>query len=207
MLPLFFGLLGFLCLLLPNSATADSFDWTYQGTMFPIVPGILDSGGGELTTTNGVITEVSGTFNGLAIVALVPPGGLFANDNLLLIPPAPLFVTPGGFSFLDSAGTQFNIYASLGTQCTCGPSGCVCVPYNLYGSIADNGINNDLGNFTLTPIATPEPAAMAMLLPAALGFGLFLGWKRLGIHPFPQKIPERIAIDAFADTLNLPLSE
>ena len=187
-LPLFFALFGFLCLILPNTATADSFDWTYQGTMLNIPGGILDFGGGELTTTNGVITEISGMFDGLAITALVPPGGLFANDNLLVLPPAPLFVTQGGFSFLDSAGTQFNIYAVLGTFCTCGPFGCVCVPDDLYGSIADNGINNDIGNFTLTPIATPEPAAMAMLLPAVLGFGLLLGWRRLGTQVFYRRI-------------------
>ena len=34
--PLFFGLLGLFCLLLPSTTKADSFDWTYQGTMFPI---------------------------------------------------------------------------------------------------------------------------------------------------------------------------
>jgi hypothetical protein len=187
--PLFFGLFGFLCLLLPNAAKADSFDWTYQGTMLGIPSGILDSGSGELTTTGGVITGLSGTFNGLDITALLPPGAFVGNDNVLLIPPAPLYLTPGGFSFLDSAGTQFNIYAVLGTQCTCGPSGCVCVPYDVYGSISDNGINNDIGNFTLTPfIATPEPAAMAMLLPAVVGFGLLFAWKRLrnsGLPPNP----------------------
>jgi hypothetical protein len=178
--PLFLGLLGFLCLLLPNTTMADSFDWTYQGTESNVASGILDSGSGDLTTTNGVITELSGTFNGLAIASLVLPGGLFGNDNLLLIPPAPLFVTPGGFSFLDSAGTQFNIYAALGTQCTCGPSGCVCVPFDLYGSISDNGIDSDLGDFTLMPvIATPEPAGITMLLPAVLGLGLLLVWRRL----------------------------
>jgi len=81
-IPVFLGLLGLFCLLLPNTATADSFDWTYQGTMLNISPGILDSGSGELTITNGVITGLSGTFNGLAIASIVPPGGLFGNDNL-----------------------------------------------------------------------------------------------------------------------------
>jgi hypothetical protein len=179
--PLFFALLGLFCLLLPNTARADSFDWTYQGTMLNIADGVLDSGSGELTTTDGVITGLSGTFNGLDITALLPPGAFVGNDNLLLIPPAPLYLTQGGFSFLDSDGTQFNIYAVLGTQCTCGPSGCVCVPYNLYGSISDNGINNDVGNFTLTPIAaTPEPATITMLLAGVLGLSLFLQWNRPG---------------------------
>jgi len=61
---LFLRLLGFLYLVLPNTATADSFDWTYQGTT--LLSGILSSGSGELTTTSGVITGLSGTFNGLA---------------------------------------------------------------------------------------------------------------------------------------------
>jgi hypothetical protein len=174
-----FALLGLTCLVLPNASRADSFDWTYQGTMNNIGSGILDSGSGELTTANGVITGLSGTFNGLGIAGLVPPAGLFGNDNLLLLPPAPLYVTQNGFSFLDSAGTQFNVYAVFGTTCI----GSFCLPYNVYGSISDNGINNDIGNFTLTPIiGTPEPAAIAMLLPAVLGLGLFLAWKQLSGH-------------------------
>jgi hypothetical protein len=185
--PLFAGLLALFCLLVPNTARADSFDWTYQGTMLNIASGILDSGGGELTATGGVITGLSGTFNGLDITALLSPGAFVGNDNLLLIPPAPLYLTAGGFSFLDSAGAQFNIYAVFGTQCTCGPSGCVCVPDDLYGSISDNGISNDVGNFTLTPIAaTPEPATITMLLLAAVAFGLLLGWKRLETPVGPQ---------------------
>jgi hypothetical protein len=184
----FFGLIGVFGLLVPNIAKADSFDWTYQGTMLNIASGILDSGSGELTTTGGVITGLSGTFNGLDITALLPPGAFVGNDNLLLIPPAPLYLTTGGVSFLDSAGTQFNIYAVLGTQCSCGPSGCVCFPDNLYGSISDNGINNDVGNFTLTPVAaTPEPATIPMLLAAVLAIGLLLGWKRLET-PFGRQI-------------------
>lgn len=183
-LPLFFGLLGFFCLLLPNTATADSFDWTYQGTM--VLSGPLSSGSGELTTTNGIITGLSGTFNGLAITALLPPGAFAGNDNVLQIPGAPLLLTVNGFSFLDSAGDQSNIFGSEGTQCICGPSGCVCVPFNIYASVSDNGINADFGNFTLTPImATPEPATTTMLLVA---FGLLLGWKRLGSRVFYHRI-------------------
>ncbi len=163
---LFFGLLGVLCLLLPGTARADSFDWTYQGTM--LLSGVLSSGSGELNTTDGVITELSGTFNGLAITALLPPGAAFGNDNLIQIPPAPLYVTPGGFSFLDSAGDQINIYAALG------------VPFNFYASVSFDG-NSDLGNFTLEPVMTaPEPGTATMLLPTVLFFGLFLRRKRLG---------------------------
>ena len=179
-----------LCLARPNTATADSFDWTYQATENNLGKGILDSGSGELTATNGLITGISGTFNGLAIAGLLSPGAFAGNDNLLLIPPAPLFVTQNGFSFLDSAGTQFNIYAELGTMCSCGPSGCVCVPFNVYGSVGGSGfINNDDGNFTLTPVAaTPEPSAMAMLLPGILGLALVLRRKHLGTEVFCRRI-------------------
>jgi hypothetical protein len=174
--PSFLALLGLFCLLLPNTAKADSFDWTYQGTM--LLSGVLSSGSGDLNTTDGVITGLSGTFNGLAITALLAPGTSFGNDNLIQIPPAPLYVTPNGFSFLDSAGDQINIYAALGTQCNY--PGPVCVPFNLYASISDDG-NSDLGNFTLAPVmAAPEPATTTMLLPAIPFFGLFLRRKRFG---------------------------
>lgn len=173
--PLFLGLLGLLVLFLPEAARADSFDWTYQGTL--LLSGQLSSGSGELDTTDGVITGISGTFNGLAITALLPPGVAFGNDNVLQIPPAPLYVTPNGFSFLDSAGDQINIYAALGTGCFPPP----CVPPNSYASISFDG-NSDLGNFTLAPVmTTPEPGTGTMLLPALLIFALALLWKRLGI--------------------------
>ena len=107
----------------------------------------------ELTATNGLITGIPRIFNGLPMAALLSPGAFAGNDSLLLIPPAPLAVTPNGFSFLDSGATQFNIDAVRGTQCTCRPSGCVCVPINLYESVSDNGINNDVGNSTLTLVA------------------------------------------------------
>ena len=177
--PLFFALLAALCLLLPSVAKADSFDWTYQGT--ELLSGQLSSGGGELNATDGIITGISGTFNGLAITALLAPDVAFGNDNLLQIPPAPLYVTPNGFSFLDSAGDQINIYAALGTQCDF-----VCIPFNQYASISFDG-NSDLGNFTLAPVmAAPEPGTATMLLPAVLFFGLFLRRKRSGTESAAQ---------------------
>jgi hypothetical protein len=174
------AIVGLACLVVPNVSLADSFDWTYQGTMLDL--GVLSSGSGELNTTDGVITELSGTFNGLDITALLAPGAFAGNDNLLQIPPAPLFVTPNGFSFLDSAGDQINIYAVLGTQCICGPSGCVCVPDNVYGSASDDG-NFDTGNFTLAPVATPEPGTVSMMFSGLLGLGLLAGMKRLRQNP------------------------
>jgi hypothetical protein len=172
--PLFLGLLGLFCLLLPSIARADSFDWTYQGTL--LFTGQLNSGSGELTTTDGVITGLSGTFNGLAITALFAPDGFFGNDNLLQIPPAPLYVTGNGFSFLDSAGDRINIYAASGTDCTFSSAAPpVCVPINVYGAISPESGNSDVGNFTLEPVmTTPEPGTATMLLLAILFFGMFL---------------------------------
>ena len=181
---LIFGLLGVLCLLLPGAAKADSFDWTYQGT--DLLNGVLSSGSGELNATDGIITGISGTFNGLALTALVAPGGPLGNDNILQIPPAPLLLTPGGVSFLDSAGDQINIFGAIGMECTF--PGPVCVPDgdNTYGSLSDDG-NFDLGNFTLAPITTaPEPGTATMLLPAALFLGLFLRRKRVGAESAAQ---------------------
>jgi hypothetical protein len=176
-----FALLGLTCLVLPSASKADSFDWTYYGiqTVFPNPP--INFGSGELTETNGVITEISGTFDGLAITGLLPPDTFNGNDNLLLLPAAPLYVTANGFSFMDSAGTQYNIIASLGSQCQCTDDGCTsCVPWNVYVAYYDSTFDFDFGDFTLTPIAeTPEPSTMAMLLPVALGFALFLLCKRV----------------------------
>jgi hypothetical protein len=176
-----FALLGLTCLVLPNASKADSFDWSYQGTLPGAPSGLLNFGSGELTTTNGVITELSGTFNGLAIAVLLAPGAFAGNDNLLLLPAAPWYLTSGGFSFLDSAGAEFNIYGGIVlTSCTCGPSGCYdCTSSNIYGTTNFDSSIADTGNFTVTPIAaTPELSTMAMLLPVALGFALFLVWKR-----------------------------
>jgi len=173
--PWFFGLIGFFFLLLPNIARADSFTWTYQGTQ--LLSGVLSSASGELTTTDGIITELSGTINGLAITALLAPGAFAANDNVLLLPPAPLFVTEAGFSFLDSAGDQINIFAVLGSPCAGLPPDVICSPTNTYASISDDG-NVDLGNFTLSPVtATREPGTLAMLS-SVLALSLFMVWSR-----------------------------
>jgi hypothetical protein len=177
-----FALLGLSCLAVPSASKADSFDWSYQGTLPAASSGLLNFGSGELTTTDGVITELSGTFNGIAIASLLAPGAFAGNDNLLLLPAAPWYLTQGGFSFLDSTGPEFNIYGGVVlTSCTCGPSGCYdCTSSNIYGTTNFDSSIADTGNFIVTPIAgTPEPSPMAMLLPVALGFALFFLWKRM----------------------------
>jgi hypothetical protein len=177
-----FALLGLACLVVPSASKADSFDWSYQGTLPDTANGPLNFGSGELTTTNGVITELSGTFDGLAIESLLAPSAFAGNDNLLLLPAAPWYLTQGGFSFLDSTGAEFNIYGGVVlTSCTCGPSGCYdCTSTNLYATTNFDSSIADIGNFTVTPVAkTPEPSAMAMLLPVALGIAPFLLCKRV----------------------------
>ena len=182
---LFFALFGLICLLLPNMARADSFDWTYQGTT--VLVGPLNSGSGVITTTDGVITGISGVFNGSAITALLPPEAFLGNDNVLLIPPSPLYLTIKGFSFENAAGNQVNIYGSIGTQCE--GNGSACVPYDVYLAAIDNGLI-DIGDFTVTPIAvTPEPGTVTLLLAAALSLGLFLQLNRIWARDCTQVPP------------------
>ncbi len=155
-----FTLLGLTCLALPAASKADSFDWNYQGTLPGDPSGLLYFGTGELTTTDGVITELSGTFDGLAISALLAPGAFAGNDNLLLLPADPWYLTSGGFSFLNSAGAEFNIYGGIvDTACSCGPSGCYdCTTSNIYGTTNFDSSIADAGNFTVTPITTDTRA-------------------------------------------------
>jgi hypothetical protein len=189
--PLFFTLFGLFCLLLPNTARADSFDWTYQGTT--AIYGPLNSGSGVITTSDGVITGISGVFDGSAITALLPLEAFLGNDNVLLVPPTPLYLTLNGFSFQDAAGNLVNVYGSIGTQCEGG--GSVCVPYDVYLAAIDNGFL-DIGDFTVTPIAvTPEPGTITLLLVAALSLGLFFPLNRIRarvctqIQPLSCEVP------------------
>jgi hypothetical protein len=189
------AIIGLTCLLFPNASKADSFDWSYQGILPGAPSGNLNFGSGELTTTNGVITELSGTFDGLTIADLLPPGSFAGNDNLLIFPAAPWYLTSGGFSFVV-AGAEFNLYGGVvNTTCTCGPSGCFnCFTSNVYGTTNADSSIADVGNFTVTPnIATPEPSSMAMLFPTLLGFALILVWKRSeaqALPPTPEAPPK-----------------
>jgi len=159
-----FGFLALLWLLLPANAKADTYDWQYQGTSSNLGNGLLSSGSGELTAVNGVITGLSGTFNGVTIAGLLAPNAFVGNDNLLLFPGQP-YLTTGGVSFVDSNYTQINMYASTGTD-NFGNT------FFVYASIEDNQLFNDIGNFTLEPIATPEPGTSALLFTGMLGLGL-----------------------------------
>jgi len=182
----YLAIIGLACVTFPNASKADSFDWSYQGTLPG--PSGLNFGSGELSTTNGIITELSGTFDGLAITGLLAPGSFAGNDNVLIFPAAPWFLTLGGFSFLVE-GAEFNLYGGVvDTTCTCGPSGCFdCFTTNVYGSTNADGSIADSGDFTVTPnIATPEPSSIAMLFPTLLGFALILAWKRSKAHALPS---------------------
>jgi hypothetical protein len=155
-----FGLLVFLCLLLPNVAKADSFAWTYEGSFLFVGP--LISGSGILTTANGVIVAMSGTFDGEAITSLIAPGDFDQNDNVLIFPGAPLLLTTGGVSFIESVGTQINLYGDP----------FVTDPQLQYGVLTDS---NDvgLGIFTITPAAAvPEAGTSTLLLVGVLGLVL-----------------------------------
>ncbi len=113
---LFAATLGLLWLLFPCVARADRFGWSFSA-------GGVD-GNGQLTTTafsdgQALITAISGTYDGLAINALLSPGTLAAgvglpsgaicpaNDNVLYIPGP--FLDCGGLAF-DAGGLEVNLY-------------------------------------------------------------------------------------------------
>ena len=154
-----FSLLASFCLLLPNVAKADSFARTYQGIF--LVNGTLNSGSGVLTTANGVMVGMGGTFDGETITGLIAPGDFDQNDNVLIFPSAPLLLTTGGVSFVDSVGTQINLYGDpFSTD-----------PKLQYGVLTDSN-NDDLGILTVTPAAAPEPSTITLLLVGALGLAI-----------------------------------
>ena len=163
-----FALLGLLWLLLPSLAKADSFAWTYEGSFLFVGPPV--SGSGMLTTANGVIVGMSGTFDGEAITSLIAPGDFDQNDNVLIFPGAPLLLTTGGVSFVESVGTEINLYGDP----------FVTDPQLQYGVLNDSN-DAGLGIFTVTPAAAvPEAGTSTLLLVGALGLALAVTWTRLG---------------------------
>lgn len=137
----------FLSLLLVFLATvslhAESYDWTYSGS--------LNSGSGTLdataTGTNGayLVSDLAGEFNSLSIVSLAPPDTIAGNDNLVFPGQVPL-IDFDGLAFTTSLGQSWNLFYSAGT----------------YQSADPNNVNaGDLGTFTLTLV--PEPSAFALV--------------------------------------------
>jgi hypothetical protein len=110
------------------------WDWTYSSTVY--------SGSGTLST-DGVgnpqtIETFTGTWNGEAITALLAPGNIGGNDNLLAAPPPQL--DGSGLSFSTNSD-QFNIFRVSAVN---------------YGAFGFNGIfDGGTGLFSATPANTP----------------------------------------------------
>jgi hypothetical protein len=86
-----------------TTARADSFDYTISGA---------DSGNIDITETGGVITAVSGTFDGATINGLLPTGSIGNNDNDYF--PGTTIFDEQGVSFnLDAPDSDGNQYINL----------------------------------------------------------------------------------------------
>lgn len=182
-----YAILLSVCLLALGTAAADTFDFTYTGSLY--------SASGTLTATangDGSFTATSGTglYNGQAISLIANPGGTsmtsvtlgYVNysydDQLFPVSASPYVLDGDGLLFSFDIGgpggaTAVNI---------CGSSNCTfnANPLTPYGSILNGSSTvTDSGKFTLK--AVPEPSAAAFLGLAL--FGLMSLRRRFQLSP------------------------
>ena len=152
-------LIGIAAFAVPVQAST-LWSWNYAGA------GITANG--TFTTLDSpdaqggyLITAITGTRNGKAIVALQPTGTWipgnepYAVDNLVFVGPGPQ-LTKAGFGFALADGTYSNpFYADF-----------LPTPgYLEFYSMPDSDSSTELAvNFSATPVSTPEPATFALLL-------------------------------------------
>lgn len=133
-------------------AAADDFNFTFNSGLHTATGTLVttDLGGGEFQITD--ITN--GMINGVAITTLDNFAG---GDNLLFVPANPGYLDFNGFSFLDAAGNDWNIFYGS-------------VPYELFGS---DGSFDSLASFTITqvgpPPPVPEPGSLLLIGTGMLG--------------------------------------
>jgi hypothetical protein len=137
--------------LLGGVAQAATYDWTFTGT------GGSPSGSGQYEESGGIVTAVSGTFEGIAITGVLAPGYLGGSqDNKF----------PGGvFAFSLASATGGGWDNSALTDC--GSGAALWQGFN--GTNFVNGAAN-FGAYTVTLAAVPEPASAALLGVAIAGF-------------------------------------
>jgi hypothetical protein len=128
------------------------------------------------TSSPYLITNVTGseTFGGVteAITGIVPVNGYAANDNSLLFPANPSYVTLSGISFTTAA----DVY-NVGYVTTAGG-----YPFDGYVVIqqstdAAGTYPPGVGPLTVTVSAVPEPSTWAMMILGFFGVG-FLAYRR-----------------------------
>jgi len=140
------GLLGLLCLMLPNTARADNFTFTVNGGSGTL--SATNIGGGMWVADSGTaiynltaFTLYAGTDNGA--IQTSPSGGILF-DNVLY-PNSNPTLDVYGLLFIDANANELNIYG--------GP--------------------NVVQTFKLT--AVPEPGTISLFLSGMLGLGLLVG--------------------------------
>lgn len=176
-----FGLLALLGLLLPSTAPADTFDWTVTTTF-----GL--SGSGMLTATPvantdyDLVSSMTGTFLNTdgttdTVTGVLPSGvgDLFGQDNLIY-PAGDGGAFPG--AVVDSVGLGFSLFfpsrsttTSHGIVFACDSSSPCSPPY--FFALANSPFD---GTFAITPVSTPmgtpEPGTLSLLLSGPMVFGL-----------------------------------
>jgi hypothetical protein len=131
-------------------ASAQNYDFTFTGVNSGSDPNA--SGIGTLTVVGGVVTGLTGTFDGTFAMNLVAPGGYAGNDNLFFA---------GGPPYFDFAGISFA--ANL-------------VDYNLFydnGSYILDSVTNPVGYAspsTQINFSVPEGGSSLLYLLLAGGF-------------------------------------